>query len=78
MASATDLEKQKQIPQKDEFSAPVWGISDIAAAASLRKHNKRADLPLVQTKKEECAPFSGGGVSVMAADTVLKNQKRIT
>ena len=77
MSEAEVLKKQKEIPQKDKGSAQVGVISAITDAAETRKLKKKSGFPLVGTKKEECVPFSGGGIASMAESAALTNQRKI-
>ena len=74
---AAPLKNHKNSSHKYGGISPLFGNKTVAmvAVADLERHNNQYDWPLVEIKKEEIFPFSGGGIAEMEAAAALKSQK---
>ena len=79
VATDAPLNNQKNSYHKYGGIDPFCDISILAisSAADLEKHKNQVDLPLVEIKKQEFLPFSGGAIAAMASATDLEKQKQI-
>ena len=60
MAAAAALKKQKQIPQKDEVSAPVGSIAPMTAASASIRQNNQSESPAWCNEEDRVPPTEVG------------------